>query len=144
VGKRSAAQTEEQIDDASRAVVIEPRVADSSLMANAPAADQLNDDAIVVAPPVPIVTAASTPSTPIVDATPLNPQPLDPFADASGDNPGPALPVAPAKAATACKRYGTAVDFVDNPIDAASQALREKKLLFVLHVAGNFEEEKFT
>jgi hypothetical protein len=41
-------------------------------------------------------------------------------------------------------RYGTAVAFVDNPADAGGQALKDKKLLFMLHVAGDFEEAKFT
>jgi hypothetical protein len=40
--------------------------------------------------------------------------------------------------------YGTSVDFLDDPPGAAQQALRDKKLLFVLHVAGNFEDDKFT
>jgi hypothetical protein len=44
----------------------------------------------------------------------------------------------------ACRRYGTSVDFVDSPEKAAALALKEKKLLFVLHVAGNFEDDKFT
>jgi hypothetical protein len=36
------------------------------------------------------------------------------------------------------------VDFVDSPTEAAEKALKEKKLLFVLHVAGNFEKDCFT
>jgi hypothetical protein len=40
--------------------------------------------------------------------------------------------------------YGTALDFVDDPTEAARQALRDRKLLFVLHIAGNFEDSKFT
>jgi hypothetical protein len=52
---------------------------------------------------------------------------------------------APAACGTAGpERYGTAVDFVSDPTEAARQALRDKKLLFVLHVAGNFEDSKFT
>jgi hypothetical protein len=39
---------------------------------------------------------------------------------------------------------GTSVEFVSNPVDAAAQARREKKLLFVLHVSGNFEDPQFT
>ena len=40
--------------------------------------------------------------------------------------------------------YGTAVDFVNNPIEAAEMALSAKKLLMVLTISGNFEESKFT
>ena len=40
--------------------------------------------------------------------------------------------------------YGTQVDFLGIPEEAAEQARREKKLLFVLHVSGNFEDPHFT
>jgi hypothetical protein len=39
---------------------------------------------------------------------------------------------------------GTAVDFVDTPADAAKQALKEEKLVFILHVSGHFETPKYT
>jgi hypothetical protein len=44
----------------------------------------------------------------------------------------------------ACQQYGTHIDFYDTPTLAAAHALKEQKLLFVLHVAGNFEEPGFT
>jgi hypothetical protein len=57
----------------------------------------------------------------------------------------PAVPAEPPAAACAVDhRYGTSVDFVDDPTAAAEKALKEKKLLFVLHVAGNFEKDRFT
>jgi hypothetical protein len=37
-------------------------------------------------------------------------------------------------------KYGTAIDFVDDPIEAADQAMRNRKILFVLHVSGDFED----
>ncbi len=40
--------------------------------------------------------------------------------------------------------YGTQIEFLDNPADAARRALKEHKLLFTLHVSGNFEDAKFT
>jgi hypothetical protein len=40
--------------------------------------------------------------------------------------------------------YGTAVHFLNNPIDAGRQAARENKLLFVLHLSGNLEDDAFT
>jgi hypothetical protein len=136
-GKRLPAQTEERVDDVPPPVAIDAGASDLSSKVSASMADDAN-----VAPiSAPNLTVASTP---LVPATPLNPEPLDPFADPSGDNPPLVQHITSAKAPPACKRYGTAVDFVDNPIDAAAQAVREKKLLFVLHVAGNFEEEKFT
>jgi hypothetical protein len=36
------------------------------------------------------------------------------------------------------------VAFVDDPALAAQEALKDQKLLFVLHVAGNFEDDTFT
>ena len=39
---------------------------------------------------------------------------------------------------------GTAIDFYDNPSEAAKQAAKAQKLVFVLHVSGNFEDPRFT
>ena len=55
----------------------------------------------------------------------------------------PAPPAAPAEAAT-CGSYGTTVEFLDSPAEAAKQAKKEGKLVFVLHVSGNFEDPRFT
>jgi hypothetical protein len=40
--------------------------------------------------------------------------------------------------------FGTAVTFLDSPRIAAEQALKQHKLVFVLHVSGNFEDPGFT
>jgi hypothetical protein len=40
--------------------------------------------------------------------------------------------------------HGTTVEFVDTPKEAAAQAKKEQKLVFVLHVSGNFEDPRFT
>jgi hypothetical protein len=40
--------------------------------------------------------------------------------------------------------FGTKVAFVRNPIEATRLAGEERKLAFVLHVSGNFEEARFT
>lgn len=44
----------------------------------------------------------------------------------------------------ACSGHGTSVDFLDAPSEAARQAKKEGKLVFVLHVSGNFEDPRFT
>ncbi len=44
----------------------------------------------------------------------------------------------------AAKSYDTAVSFVTSPEEAAEQAKEEKKLLFVLHLSGNLEDDAFT
>lgn len=43
-----------------------------------------------------------------------------------------------------CGEFGTTVVFADSPLAAAKQALKEEKLVFVLHVSGNFETPDFT
>jgi hypothetical protein len=40
--------------------------------------------------------------------------------------------------------HGTAVNFVDTPSQAAKQAKKEEKLVFVLHVSGQFEDPSIT
>ena len=47
-------------------------------------------------------------------------------------------------AAQDCGDYGTSVTFVESPTEAAKQALRREKLVFVLHVSGNFELPEYT
>ena len=43
-----------------------------------------------------------------------------------------------------CGSFGTTVEFVDTPSEAARIAKKEEKLVFVLHVSGNFEDPRFT
>jgi hypothetical protein len=40
--------------------------------------------------------------------------------------------------------FGTAVTFARNPVEAAWSAREERKLTFLLHVSGNFEDNQFT
>jgi hypothetical protein len=40
--------------------------------------------------------------------------------------------------------FGTNVKFVKTPSDAGKQALKEEKLVLVLHVSGDFEDPDFT
>jgi hypothetical protein len=59
------------------------------------------------------------------------------------------VPVAPVKAVTkgegaTCGSFGTSVEFVETPSEAAQLAKKEQKLVFVLHVSGNFEDPRFT
>ena len=50
----------------------------------------------------------------------------------------------PSVASETCGEYGTAVHFADSPVAARRQALEEEKLVFVLHVSGNFEVSEYT
>jgi hypothetical protein len=58
----------------------------------------------------------------------------------------PAAPVCAAPDACRAEREtaGTAVEFVRNPAEAARVADKERKLMLLLHVSGNFEEARFT
>jgi hypothetical protein len=53
-------------------------------------------------------------------------------------------PVAKMQTEPAGESCGTHVDFARNPTEAARLAKQDNKLMFVLHVSGNFEESKFT
>jgi hypothetical protein len=57
----------------------------------------------------------------------------------------PPEPTAPEPAGpTRPERLGTAIDFVRSPAVAFDRAARERKLVMVLHLAGNFEDCGFT
>ena len=43
-----------------------------------------------------------------------------------------------------CGEFGTSVVFAKSPALAAAQALKEQKLVFILHVSGHFEESAYT
>ena len=55
----------------------------------------------------------------------------------------PNRPAGDSKTAS-CGTFGTTVQFVKTPSDAARQALKEQKLVLVLHVSGDFEDPDFT
>jgi hypothetical protein len=55
-----------------------------------------------------------------------------------------ALAVAAEPPQSTCDTFGTSVQFEASPSAAARRALKEEKLVFVLHVSGNFEESEFT
>ena len=56
----------------------------------------------------------------------------------------PAASVPDGDKSPACGSFGTSVEFVDTPREAAKKAKQEQKLVFVLHVSGNFEDPRFT
>jgi hypothetical protein len=53
-------------------------------------------------------------------------------------------PIFKDKTEATCGSHGTRIDFVDTPSQAAKIAKKEEKLVFVLHVSGNFEDPRFT
>jgi hypothetical protein len=41
-------------------------------------------------------------------------------------------------------KYGTTIEWEGSPTEAAKLAKAEEKLVFILHVSGNFEDPRFT
>jgi hypothetical protein len=115
-------------------------------------ADEQDEPAIMAVTPTPPPAAVEPPVTapfvaPPAAAVKLALAPPEPVA------PPPPAPVVPDEAVcmadegTACgvpQTYGTSVAFLATPAEAARQARREQKLLFVLHISGNFEDSRFT
>lgn len=59
--------------------------------------------------------------------------------------PAPPPPAqAPEPALTPCANLGTALSFYTNPPDAFRVARKEKKLVLMVHLSGNFEDQAFT
>jgi hypothetical protein len=56
----------------------------------------------------------------------------------------PAVRAANDKTEGVCSTFGTKVEFVSTPSEAARLAKKEQKLVFVLHVSGKFEDPRFT
>jgi hypothetical protein len=42
------------------------------------------------------------------------------------------------------QKLGTTIEFLPTPADAAAQAAEQHKLVFLLHISGNFEDSGFT
>jgi hypothetical protein len=56
----------------------------------------------------------------------------------------PIVPVKPEKEEKEDGCFGTAVNFLPSPTEAFTAAKKEKRLTFILHVSGNFEDSGFT
>jgi hypothetical protein len=56
----------------------------------------------------------------------------------------PQLPAAEFLPADRCKTYDTLVRFHPGPVEAAEEARKSRKMMFVLHISGNFEDPGFT
>ncbi len=112
--------------------------------------------AAAAAPPPAVVQSAKPAAEPAREEVAAAPEPPKPAPESPKAAPAPAAPVKTQPVvhvpepevfkaqAPVCQQYGTKVDFYDSPADAARMAQKEQKLLFVLHVAGNFEEPGFT
>ncbi len=43
-----------------------------------------------------------------------------------------------------CGEFGTSLHFEKSPSEAARKALKDEKLVFVLHISGHFDDTAFT
>ena len=107
---------------------------------------------VAVAKPVPAfpfqaAKIARAPETPLSEPQPAaNLEPAKEEIQIVEARPEPAAP-APKPPAAEDKRdptCGTAIHFVHSPTVANRDALKEDKLVFILHVSGNFEDSQFT
>jgi hypothetical protein len=88
-----------------------------------------------VEPPA-LVTPLPAPGAPSLAAPPSPPTPTPPLLAA--------LPESGAAPVCESHNYSTSVAFLGSPADAAREAQREQKLMFLLHISGNFEDKQFT
>lgn len=69
-------------------------------------------------------------------------------AQLQGNDPRSPLPLTPLRKAPeqtgTCGKFGTSVEFVTSPKEAAARAVKEEKLVLVLHVSGLFEDPNLT
>src|SRR5262245_1260810 len=101
------------------------------------------------APPTPVLAAEPTPA--LDWAAVLGPE-IDALSQVNAVNSAPAPKLEPIVEATESAKAdaeptgtcGTTIDFLSNLAAATARAKKEHKLLFVLHVSGNFEESGFT
>jgi hypothetical protein len=90
---------------------------------------------------VSLVKPPASPPVPEAVVQPSDPPDLGLFASGPG-LPPTEQPVVPR--ASAGENHGTALAFARSPAEAARQALVEHKLLFTIHLSGNFEDEGLT
>jgi len=53
-------------------------------------------------------------------------------------------PASGAEKQPTCGDFGTKIEFMDSPREAAEWAKKEQKLVLILHVSGNFEDPGLT
>jgi hypothetical protein len=99
--------------------------------------------AVAIAPvPREIVVRESEPqvlSIPLVIPVPVPTEPIGVIRAVENQ-----LPASELLPADRCKRFETRIRFHPTMADAADEARRSKKMLFVLHISGDFDDPGFT
>jgi hypothetical protein len=106
---------------------------------------------VAMAPVEEIQPMAMPEPAPAPIAEPVLPPPQEPaqavvVAAAPERKPEPAIeaPAAPSKPAVCPANIGTQITFVKDPPEAFKRAREENKLVFLIHLSGNFEDKEFT
>lgn len=86
---------------------------------------------------------AQQPATSQVSVSPSLPSPSTPAICTDGTCAKPGTG-ANALASIDDHHYGTALEWVDTPDIAAKEAARDKKLVFLIQISGNFTRQEFT
>ena len=118
-----------------------------------------NDDPFASAdsPPAPVAEVNSTVQTPetvpTIDPRPVDPRPVDPLPNA-GPNPTGHFVLSSldlsggangtGAACSADRTLGTSMAWATSPQAAFTSAQRNNKLVYLIHVSGNFEQPGFT
>jgi hypothetical protein len=108
---------------------LEPDSKPEPLQPNKPAAKEL------LADPAPVMPVAVAAAPPVAPPDPPAPRAEIPIAD---------KPAACAECQKKAGSYGTSLEFAESPTEAAKLASKQSKLMFVVHISGNFEDDKFT
>jgi hypothetical protein len=102
------------------------------------------------APPTPPAPPAADPAPPPAPPTPAPTPAADQPAEAPAApapsifDASPVVDLTPAAPPKTCETFGTSVEFAASPAEAAKTAKRDDKLLFLMHISGNFEDDAFT
>jgi hypothetical protein len=94
--------------------------------------------------PLAITTPTGDPPGPPKTSPPASPALVDPTKEIQVPAPAVCAVNENGPACAETQSYGTSVAFLNTPAEAAAKAQRDRKLLFLLHVAGNFEDSRFT
>ncbi|HVS39954.1 MAG TPA: hypothetical protein VMS17_30630 [Gemmataceae bacterium] len=103
---------------------------------------------LLPADPVPTASHAAG-VAPLADPSPNPPDASSRALEKHDPPPVSRAPAAPSAAQTPpaaamCQTFGTSVDFAVSPAAAEKQAAHDGKLVFLLHVSGDFEDDAFT
>jgi hypothetical protein len=101
---------------------------------------------VVVDPDAPALIAPEPePRPPLLDRLVAAPAALPELTEASiAPEPRPAPVVPPAPPRACVTKLGTQIDFVADPPEAFKRAGEQNKLVFMIHLSGNFEDKEFT